>query len=138
MHYLQVNLDTLLCQHSCSQLIIVGDLNQHVMARSFDELLILHGLTNHVTFPPHTSGSSLNLVISDLPESVITCHGVGTVGSPDHFAIFAPLSGYQQTDETLMLNKWLWDRRDWDSMRDEMENIACTIVLQSRVMLTSK
>lgn len=133
IHYLQANLDTLLCQHSCSQLFIVGDLNQHLIARSFDEMLTLYGLTNHVNFPTHISGSSLDPVISDLPESVITCQSLGTVGSSDHFAVLTSVKIAADRDEAVMRTNWLWDRGDWDGMRDELNTIEWTKVLQGDV-----
>ena len=52
--FLQDNLDSLLLQFSCKNTIIVGDLNQHLVARAYDDLLDIYGLANHVDFPRHT------------------------------------------------------------------------------------
>lgn len=71
INFQQAHLDELLPQHSCDHVVIVGDMNQHLIARSFEELLTVFGLTNHV-FPTHISGSSLDPVISNLPETLLT------------------------------------------------------------------
>lgn len=91
IHFLHTNLDQLLQQHSCSHILIVGDLNQHLVARVFDDLLTVHGLTNHVTFPTHNSGSFLDPVISDLPEGIVTCRPLGAVGFSDHLAVLSTI-----------------------------------------------
>ncbi|KAG0702594.1 hypothetical protein GWK47_025079 [Chionoecetes opilio] len=62
IEFLHTHLDRLLQQYSCNHTVIVGDLNQHLVARAFEELLTVYGLTNHVTFPTHISGSSLILL----------------------------------------------------------------------------
>ncbi|KAK3890535.1 hypothetical protein Pcinc_005509 [Petrolisthes cinctipes] len=59
IHFLHTNLDTLLLQHSCKHLVVIGDMNQLLVARDFEELLTMYGLSNHV-FPTHTSGSFLS------------------------------------------------------------------------------
>ncbi|KAK3855472.1 hypothetical protein Pcinc_038133 [Petrolisthes cinctipes] len=42
IQFLCTHLDRLLHQFSCNHTIIVGDLNQHLIARSFDELLTVY------------------------------------------------------------------------------------------------
>ncbi|MPC64687.1 hypothetical protein E2C01_058806 [Portunus trituberculatus] len=66
---------------------MVGDLNQHLVVRAFDDLLTEVGLTNHVDFPTHISSSFLDPVITDLSGSLVTCRPLGSVGSSDHVAI---------------------------------------------------
>ena len=41
IHFLHANLDTLLLQHSCKHLIVMGDMN-HLVARPFEELLTVY------------------------------------------------------------------------------------------------
>ncbi|KAK3866919.1 hypothetical protein Pcinc_015337 [Petrolisthes cinctipes] len=60
INYIYGNLDSLLLQHSCKHFIMLGDLNQHLVERSFQELLTDYGLTNYVDIPTHISSSSLD------------------------------------------------------------------------------
>lgn len=69
----------MLLQHSCDRVVIVSDMNQHLVTRSFGELLKVVSLVNLVDFPTHTSGSFLDPVISNLPDS-------GTVALLDHLS----------------------------------------------------
>lgn len=96
IEYIHHNLDSLLYEYSCKHLIIVGDMNQNLVMRSFEELLTVFGLTNHVDFPTHDMGSSLDPVITDLPDSLVCCRPLGNVGSSDHQAIHIPLMSVKQ------------------------------------------
>ena len=87
IEFIKFNLDNIMLQNFCSNVIIAGDLNQHLVQSSFDDLLDTHGLCNHVDFPTHMSGSSLDPVISDLPAGSINCCPLDAVGSSDHFAV---------------------------------------------------
>ena len=121
--FLQDNLDSLLLQFSCKNTIIVGDLNQHLVARAFDDLLDIHGLANHVDFPTHISGSSLDPVITDLPEGVVKCRSKGTVGSSDHFAVHTLLNINAMREEAAARTVWQWDRGDWHSLCAALDRI---------------
>lgn len=75
--FLQDHIDRLLHQHLSKKFLIVGDLNeylQYLVARSSGVLLDTFGLVSHVDFPTHTSGSSLDLVITDLLDGAGTGH----------------------------------------------------------------
>lgn len=87
LEYLRDNLDTLMMQHGCTNVLIAGDLNHHLVQRSFDELLLVHDLCNHVDFPTHESGSSLDSVLSDFPSLLSSCESLSYIGSSDHNAI---------------------------------------------------
>ncbi|KAG0725961.1 hypothetical protein GWK47_004492 [Chionoecetes opilio] len=112
IEFLHSHLDRLLQQYSCNHTVIVGDLNQHLqlVARAFEELLTVYGLTNHVTFPTHISGSSLDPVISDLPEGVITCRPLGAVGSSDHLAVLSTIHVAGLRDVPKKRTNWLWGK----------------------------
>ena len=120
LEFLQTHLDTLLQRHSCTHAIIVGDLNQNLVRRVFDELLTVHGLTNHVTFATHNSGSSLDPVISDLPEGVVTCRPLGAVGSSDHLAVLTTIHVAALRDVTTMRTNWLWNRANWNDFQEAL------------------
>ncbi|KAG0713524.1 hypothetical protein GWK47_016052 [Chionoecetes opilio] len=107
IHFLHSNIDALLLQHNCNHLIVVGDMNQHLVARQFENLLTEYGLNNHVNFPTHISGSSLDPVITDLPEEVITCLPLGMVGSSDHSAVLTTISTTVVRDEATARVNWL-------------------------------
>lgn len=69
----------------------LGDLNQYLVATAFNNLLTVFGMHNHVNFPTHSSGSSLDLVLSDFPESLVQCSALSNVGTSDHTAILTTI-----------------------------------------------
>lgn len=71
------------------------------------DLLTLHGLNNHVDFPTHITGSSLDPVISDFLERTVSCCSKGAVGSLDHYAIFSMKATHKSH---LVLEQGLLDR----------------------------
>ena len=77
LDFLTEKLDTLLQQHRCSHVMILGDLNYHLEQEAFNSLLTVQGLANHVTFPTHERGGSLDPVLTDLPDSSILCQQLG-------------------------------------------------------------
>ncbi|ROT68874.1 hypothetical protein C7M84_012936 [Penaeus vannamei] len=119
--FLQTHLDELLQLHTCNHVIIVGDMNQHLVARSFEELLTVHGLFNHVDFPTHISGSSLDPVVSDLPDSVVTCSPLSAVGSSDHMAILTLIQITPQRDAAVTRTNWLWGKADWNGLCNALQ-----------------
>ena len=123
LEYLQENLDRLLIEHSCKHIVIVGDLNQHLVARSFENLITIHGLTNHVDFPTHDSGSSLDPVITDLPDSIISCRPLGNVGSSDHRAVLTTIDIHPVCDEAYLRVVWLWKQGDWQGFREALQKV---------------
>ena len=131
--YLQDHLDNILNQYSCSHIIIVGDLNQYLVARTYEDLLVTHGLTNHVNFPTHISGSSLDPVITDLPDNDVRCLCMGTTGSSDHYAILSELSIRTTRDETVNRTTWLWDRANWQSLGDALDIVVWDNILTGSV-----
>ena len=59
--------------HNYQNTVIVGDLSQQIVHRDFTELIVVHGLTNHVNFPIHIHGASLDPVLTDLPSDSVQC-----------------------------------------------------------------
>ena len=98
-------------------------MNQHLVARSFEDFLAIFGLHNHVDFPTHISGSSLDPVITDLTENLVRCSSLGTVGSSDHQVIYTKINIETSRDPAVTRMIWLWDKADWQGMRAELENI---------------
>ncbi|KAG0712665.1 hypothetical protein GWK47_017958 [Chionoecetes opilio] len=133
IEYLHTHLDDLLQQHTCEHVVIIGDMNQHLVARSFDDFLTVYGLTNQVDFPTHISGSSLDPVISDLPDSVVTCSPLGAVGSSDHMAILSTIQVAAQRDAPITRTNWLWGRADWDGLCDELQQTPWSTILVNDV-----
>ena len=133
IHFLHANIDTLLLQYSCKHLIVVGDMNQHLVARQFASLLNVFGLNNHVNFPTHTSGSSLDPVITDLPEEAVTCHPLGMVGSSDHSAVLTSINIIVDYDEATTRTNWLWSRGDWEGLKDELDSIVWAELLHGDI-----
>ena len=128
--FLHNNLDDIMVKYSCQHLIIVGDMNQNIIKRSFENLLSVYGLTNHVSFPTHISGSSLDPVITDLPESLVSCQPLGFVGSSDHKVIHTKINIAPNYDKSYERIIWLWDRADWKNLRIALEQINWDEVLK--------
>ncbi|KAG0715309.1 hypothetical protein GWK47_012230 [Chionoecetes opilio] len=133
IEYLHTHLNDLLQQHTCEHVVIIGDMNQHLVARSFDDFLTVYGLTNQVDFPTHISGSSLDPVISDLPDSVVTCSPLGAVGSSDHMAILSTIQVAAQRDAPITRTNWLWGRADWDGLCDALQQTPWSTILVNDV-----
>ena len=131
--YLQNNLDSILQDHSCQRVIIVGDLNYYLVASAFNELLTVHGLDNHVDFPTHISGSSLDPVLTDFPEYTVKCSAMGNVGSSDHTAILTTVNTAMERDEPINRTIWLWHKADWTSLRKALENTDWNQLLTGNV-----
>ena len=138
IEFLHDNLDNLLYQFSCKNVIILGDMNQHLVARSFDDLLTVFGLNNHVDFPTHISGSSLDPVITDLPEHLINCRALGTVGSSDHQVIHTKINIETARDKAVTRTIWLWDKGDWQGFRNALNNINWSSILKGNVNKQAK
>ena len=123
IEYLKQNLDALLGMHSCKHLAIVGDMNQNLIMGPFEEFLSIFGLYNHVTFPTHDSGSSLDPVITDIPEALVHCCSLGNAGSSDHKVIHTTINICPQYDEPVTRTQWLWKKGDWGGFRNALAYI---------------
>ena len=81
LDFLTDNLDSLMTKNQCERVVIIGDLNQHIVRDAFNTLLVVHDLHNHVTCPTHISGSSLDPVVTDLPHRTVQCLPLDFVGT---------------------------------------------------------
>ncbi|XP_045105871.1 uncharacterized protein LOC123501228 [Portunus trituberculatus] len=118
--YLTENLDLLLTANQCEGVIIVGDLNPHTVHASFNTLLVVHDLHNHVTFPTHVSGSSLDPVVTDLPPSDVQCSPLDFIGTSDHVAVITKFHFRRQREENLSRTLWKWEATDWGALREDL------------------
>lgn len=73
LSFLTDQLDTISAAQESQHTMIVGDLNQHLVDTAFKELTGIHGLTNHVDFATHFRESSLDPVLSNLPDDSLLC-----------------------------------------------------------------
>ena len=60
---------------------ILGDLNFHLGQDAFISLLTVQGVENHISFPTHERGGSLD------PHPNILCQQLGMVSTLDHHAV---------------------------------------------------
>ncbi|XP_047482818.1 uncharacterized protein LOC125034843 [Penaeus chinensis] len=128
--YLQANLDNILHAY---YIIILGDLNQHLVERSFEKLPTTFGLTNNVHFPTHISGSSLDPVITDLAESDVSCTSLGTFGSSDHFTVLNKISLKAAREGTLSRTIRQWEKAEWQGMCDALSETPWEDILTGTV-----
>ena len=109
---------------------MVGDLNYHIEQHAYKNFLAVHGLTDHVIFPTHERGGTLDPVISDLQEDTLRCHQLGLVGSSDHHAVLTQVDVSVARDEATTRTIWLWNKADWASLRRDLCHTSWTTVLQ--------
>lgn len=103
LHY---NLDSFLQEHSCKQVIIVGDTNQNQVKSSVEELLTVFGLKKHVSFLTHDDGSYLDPVITDFPGPLVSGRPLGNVGSCNHQAVHISVKIRPTKDAALKRTTW--------------------------------
>lgn len=63
--------------HNCQHAMVVGDLNYHLVGRTYEDFLDAQGLVNHVDFPTHVLGGFLDSVLSHPEGDVVTCTQLG-------------------------------------------------------------
>ena len=115
--FLTEQLDHIVASHDCQNTLIVGDLNQHLVYRAFTELTVVHALHNHVNFPTHVRGGSLDPVLSDFPEGTVQCRPLDYVGTSDHNAVMCEVSLTPGYEEDQQREIWLWERANWTAIK---------------------
>ena len=88
---------------------VVGDLNQHQVVRAFTKLTVVQRLQNHVNFPTHQRGGSLDPVLTDLAGESVQFHSLDYVGTSDHLAFLSTISLPPACDEEHHRTIWLWE-----------------------------
>ncbi|XP_063603574.1 uncharacterized protein LOC134779374 [Penaeus indicus] len=129
MDFLTENLDVLQARNNCQHLLIVGDLNHHLIQSAYEDLLTVHGLTDYVDFPTHILGRSLDPVISDLTEDFISCSSLGNIGTSDHLAVVSHLCLAPAADERRQRKIWLWNHANWPGMKAELQSQDWDVLL---------
>ena len=103
LNYLIDHLDGIMTAHNCQNTVIVGDLNQHLVMRAFTELTVVHDLHNHVTFPTHERGGSLDPVLADL----LTALTIAPAREEEHWR-----------------DIWLWEHANWEAARHALAAVT--------------
>ncbi|XP_063596231.1 uncharacterized protein LOC134773084 [Penaeus indicus] len=129
MDFLTENLDVLQARNNCQHLLIVGDLNHHLIQSAYEDLLTVHGLTDYVDFPTHILGRSLDPVISDLTEDFISCSSLGNIGTSDHLAVVSHLCLAPAADERRQRKTWIWNHANWPGMKAELQSQDWDVLL---------
>ena len=76
------------------EFILTGDFNVHVddlsdsQATNFSNLLASSNLTQHVSFPTHKEGHTLDLLITSSSSNINPSFSHSTLTTSDHFPIF--------------------------------------------------
>lgn len=133
LRYLTNHLDIIMEIHNCQNIMIVGDLNQHLVQAAFDELTVVHGLNNYVDFPTHIRGGSLDPVLTDLSGGTVECQPLDYVGTSDHLAVLSHVHITAALDECSQREIWLWDYADWISMREKLRDTDWASLLTGNV-----
>lgn len=69
-------------------MLIADNLNHYMEWAAYESFLTVQGLADFVIFPTHERGGTLDPVISNLHEGVISCTQLGPVGSSGHYSVF--------------------------------------------------
>lgn len=107
-------------QHSSWHFIVAGDLSQYLIHRFFDYFLNTFILENHVDFPTHMSGTSLDPVVSDLSKYKVKCRPLWFVGFSDHWVVLTDMYMIAERAEEFTSTTWLWDCVKWTSLKDDI------------------
>ncbi|KAG7177262.1 RNA-directed DNA polymerase from mobile element jockey-like 42, partial [Homarus americanus] len=78
---------------------------------SYENLLVVQSLVDHVDFPTHIHGRMLDPLISDLQDDSVRCHQLQQVGDVG-----------VKCDEASTRIIWPWNRADWSSMRRDLHD----------------
>lgn len=120
--YLTANIDALMVANRCENIMIIGDLNQNTVREAFTSLTVVHDLHNHVTFPTHISGSSLDPVVTDLPPNTVQCSSLGFVGTSDHVAVLTKIKFERPREESYTRTLWKWEKANWGALRASLRS----------------
>lgn len=91
--------DILQTRYHCSPILIRGDFNHHLEGGTYEDLLTVQDLSNFLTFPTHEHGRTLDPIITELGEDMVTCHQLRQVSSSDHHAILTQVDVGMVQDE---------------------------------------
>ena len=111
--------------------VVIGDINlpgidwerlyADSMGKEFLETVQDTFLSQHVDFPTHISGSTLDLVLSSSPDIVASVKPVGRLGSSDHEMLVIELAGPVTHDNTELVPDW--SKADLNKMRNALSSI---------------
>jgi hypothetical protein len=91
--------------------------------RELLETVTEEGLLQMVSFPTHTKGNILDLLITNCPERVrvVDVQDVGRLGKSDHCMICVAIEcqPFKRKDKQVRLN---WNRANIPAMRQDIEN----------------
>ncbi|KAG7162930.1 RNA-directed DNA polymerase from transposon X-element-like 3 [Homarus americanus] len=116
LDFLKEHLDDHLTRHNCQHVMIKEDLSYYLVQDSYDNLLAVQGLVDHVDFSTIIHEGLRDPVISDLQDDSVRCHQLGQVGSSDQYAVLSQVMLGVARDEASTRTIWLWDHADWSSM----------------------
>ena len=83
-----------------------------------------------VTFSTHIKGNTLDLVLTDKPDKILSVCTAGRLGRSDHEILVVELAVGPQGQKTKKTAK-NWRRANWSAMREEMRNIEWNVELES-------
>jgi hypothetical protein len=122
--------------------VIVGDFNypninwETMIARShamdFVEALSESFLTQHVMFPTHKCGNTLDLVLSNMPNLVSNIADCGVLGNSDHSMICTELD-MPFTAHAPKHVVWNYKQASFEEMRSALKKIQWSDILVSDV-----
>ena len=129
LRYINENLDALILKYKAKHVFIIGDLNPRNIQTQFNECIAINNLYNHVNFPTHISGSSLDPVLSDMSSDKVTCSSMGFVGTSDHVAVLTTLDFKKPRAEKFSRQLWKWESADWVAINEHLQSMKWSAIL---------
>jgi hypothetical protein len=79
-------------------------------------------LEQMIDFPTHIKGNCLDLVLTNIPERILSIEEMGRLGSSDHemICVTVGMQNRQDDEEKCGLN---WKKADWSSMKEDAARI---------------
>jgi Endonuclease-reverse transcriptase len=118
-----------LLQFTSKNTIIMGDFNMPGIdwdteqatgqGRVMLDVIAAAGLEQLIRFPTHKKGNTLDLLISDCPDKIISIEDAGCLGNSDHCMIVTDVE--VKMSKTVPVPKINWRKGDFAAIRDELE-----------------
>ena len=124
--------------------IVIGDINlpeidwdrlhSDVAGREFLDTVQDVFMTQHVNFPTHDSGSTIDLVLSSNPDLVSSVSPIGKLGSSEHAMMMIQVAGAPSADRsTEMVPDW--KNADWERLKTSLQQVDWSDTLQAKTGL---
>ncbi len=86
-----------------------------------------------VSFPTHTKGNILDLVLSNCPEKILDIEDVGRLGRSDHCMLKVVIEFNPSTTEK-PAPRFNWSKADTETMKRDISDVNWRLQLEDRTV----